>query len=225
MEQQYTNQQLLQVSYGITIFCFVLAAVFFIGAKTSESELGSGFWFATIAFFLSTIVISSMQKKIRTAKIDDLSFSSLKSQGYNKDHFIILQKYLGGIPEFERTGITYKLYPTKFGFEAFNSRYEYLGKIDNVQIVDILIEDKKEIQKRLSVTNIALFGLLGLAMRKSKELDISLLIIKIYDGRFSHEGVFSFEYTKEDKLYNKNANSYNDALTARNKIISHLKKL
>lgn len=224
-DNKQTPEDLLKFSNTLTIIFLVAGVFIFTMSKIYETELSGWFWFCVFFFIVGLIGSSTFQKQIKQEKKENSNFSKIKNSGYNREKFILLQKYMGGIPEFDRTGITFKLYPTPAGFDVFNTSYQKLGEIKNSEIMDVIVEDKREVEKRLSVTNIALFGVLGLAMRKSKELDVSLVVLKLNDGRFSHDGIFSFEYTKENKLYDKTLNSYKEAMNARNSIISHLKSL
>lgn len=218
-------EELFSFSKKIIIGSLFLMVITLFISKVNNAELSNWFWFFLVMFIIGILGYSTFKSKIQQIEIDNINFNKLKNKEYNKNNFIWIKKYFGGIHGVNKNNIPILLYPSKTGFEIFDNQYNRLGDLLNEQITDISIEDKSSVEKRLSVTNIALFGVLGLAMRKSKEYDVSLLIIKLSDGRFTHEGIFSFEYTKEEKMKDKNLNSYNEASNVRTKMINHLNSL
>jgi hypothetical protein len=179
------------------------------------------------------VIIGYYLKDKNSKKAESQDLDNLRKNGVDPDKFITAGTYLGGLPEISKQVRGVKFYPTKTGFDLYITRQDasdlnnieretrIIGSIENKEIEEIIVEDKSSSEKRLSATNIALFGIAGLAMRKSDSKDISLLVIKTNDGRFKNDVVFLFQ----PKLQSNNHVSLELANTAKSSIVKHLKQL
>lgn len=69
-----------------------------------------------------------------------------------------------------------------------------LGRINGSDIIDIYVEDKSTIEKRVTLGRVLLVGIFALAWQKKKKENHYYVVIEWKEGeRFTNETVFEFE--------------------------------
>jgi hypothetical protein len=77
--------------------------------------------------------------------------------------------------------------------EAPFGTIKLLAKIEKTSVQDVLIEDASTIEKRLTLTRIALLGPFAWALKKKKVTEQAYLTIKWKLGKFENDTTFLFE--------------------------------
>ena len=78
-------------------------------------------------------------------------------------------------------------------FLEFASIPAKITEINKNSIEDITIEDASTIEKRVTVTRLALTGLFAFALKKKQKNELMYVVIKWKDGKFKHDTIFEFE--------------------------------
>lgn len=177
---------------------------------------------------LSVLISNRSRKRAQKSNLE-----SLKQLGITPDKLIFGGSYLGGISGINQQYQSVRFWGTNEGLELYATfedhyspdepKYETkkIGIIHNKEIKGIFVEDKSTSEKRLSIGNIALFGAIGLALRKTKNKDLALLVIKVNDGRFDSDAFFSFTTLSDNKI----GGAFIRANECKSKLINHLKSL
>lgn len=149
-----------------------------------------------------------------------------KDMGIDESNLISMGLYLGGLPGVEPKYRAIEFQPNATGFTVYGKLKQQspvdaagtetleLTSISFHEILNLTVEDSTTMERRWSATNIALFGLAGLALQKSKKSGYVSLNISLKNGRLESQAFFAFY----------GPDNMRDATTARDKIIEHINR-
>ena len=148
-----------------------------------------------------------------TIKWDKARKEKQSKNGWVRGTGVNLIEYISGHPELNTPLKPIMAYKVSDRLELVNDlTLKKLAEIPTNSIQKIEVEDQSTLEKRISLTRVALVGVLALVWQKKKKNELAYLIIYWNDGRLEHETLFQFEGMQALNLAN----------TAKNQLIKLL---
>lgn len=202
-----------------------------INESTGEIEFTWLFWallVGAILFFVFAIASATKDQKKNETLLGEM--------GIKKSDFVLSGTYVGGHVEINDTMENSCLLIRKDCLEFCKAKYppavksgseipEFTGAtipLDSIE--DVSIEDRSQIQNKITAGRLLLVGVFALAWRKKKLQKMQFVVVKWKSGKFENETTFMFEgeqaMTDANILRNsviKAVNAYDNASGGENK--------
>ncbi len=175
---------------GNAVGCFiVLAFIMIVGVITQLKEEGETIQYIGVGVVLAIIIfvlIKSSRDSLKKQKEND---DKLEKLGFTRHYEA--GTYLTGFQESERQSNVI-CGETKDELIFLDSDLNELGKIPIKDITDITLEDKSTIDKRITLTRIALVGIFAFGLQKKRKDEVYFLVIDWKSKKLGETVVFEF---------------------------------
>lgn len=133
--------------------------------------------------------------------------------GIDMSKAVNIKKYIHGHPDIDSVKERILLHRNEKNIEIYQEmgvmKPELLGVIPTYSIKSINVEDATTVEKRLTLTRMALVGLFAFALKKKEKKNLAYLVINWNDGRFDFETFFETD----------NNNAMQEMNTVKNQLI------
>lgn len=163
-------------------------------------------WYILIITVIAAVIFAAV-------KWDKKRKEKQTQNGWVRGTGVNLIEYISGHPELNTPLKPIMAFKVSDRLELVNDlTLKKLAEIPTKSIQKIEVEDQSSFEKRISLTRVALVGVLALVWQKKKKNELAYLTIHWNDGRLEHETLFQFEGMQ----------ALNMANTAKNQLIKLL---